>query len=175
MNKKNEIKTKKKPKRNSDTTCEIKNNNKKAIYTSANKEISNFAYKTFISKIRKKIIEQPGIQRIDNIGYPFTERDSQYYLSHLSSTKNLNCVNPNNYSNVIITDRHIIRSASTSSILKGTYSKEKAEERRNKKRELDAIIKPCVSRIVQGLSFTHSKHSNDRIFIKNKYGDLFID
>ena len=39
MNKKNEIKTKKKPKRNSDTTCEIKNNNKKAIYTSTNKEI----------------------------------------------------------------------------------------------------------------------------------------
>ena len=76
---------------------------------------------------------------------------------------------------MIITDRHIIRSASTSSILKGTYSKEKAEERRNKKRELDAIIKPCVSRIVQGLSFTHSKHSNDRIFIKNKYGDLFND
>lgn len=129
-----------------------------------NKEISNFAYQNFVSNVKKKIVNQPGIQRIDVIGAPFNENlKKQCYLSHLSSTKT------NNNINIKPTEKKINNSN------KNINNNFNFEENNNSEstKEIDCIINKSLPRILQSLVFTNYININEKVFIRNKYSKLF--
>lgn len=127
----------------------------------SNKEISNFAYENFVSSVKKKIVNQPGIQRIDVIGDPFNENHkNQCYLSHLSSTKT------NNLNN--------IPTEKINNINKNINNNYNFEENNNieSTKEIDYIINQSLPRILQSLVFTNYRNQNEKVFIRNKYSQL---
>ena len=137
-------------------------------------QIRDFSFNSFVTNIKKKVVDQPGIKVITKIFNPDFPNE-KHFLSHLSTTAKqqpITCedgtlLRNSNNEGCYVYDTH-------------NHEQEKNYDKMNDKQiedenKVNEVINYHTHRILQALSFTKSKREYDKIYIRNKYARLFME
>ena len=126
-------------------------------------QIRDFSFNSFVTNIKKKVVDQPGIKVITKIFNPDFP-NKEHFLAHLSTTTK--------QQPITCDDGVLLRNNNNNRIEGYCEYNKNANENDNKVNE---VIDYHTYRILQALSFTKSKREYDKIYIKNKYARLFME
>ena len=131
-------------------------------------QIRDFSFNSFVTNIKRKVVDQPGIKVITKIFNPDCPNE-EHFLSHLSTTAKQQPITCDSSCTLL---RSSNNSKNERCHVYNSQSGNKPNEDANK---VNAVIDYYTPRIIQALSFTKSKREYDKIYIRNKYARLFME
>ena len=129
-------------------------------------QIRDFSFNSFVTNIKKKVVDQPGIKVITKIFNPDFPNE-EHFLAHVSTTAK--------QQPITCEDGALLRNSSNNKIESYcAYSNSNVKENANENK-VNEVIDYHTYRILQALAFTKSKREYDKIYIRNKYARLFME
>lgn len=166
-------------------------------------KFSNYSYGAFMRSVKKNQVEQPGIRSVVNIGQPVENHHilsafsttgkkvptqkrfpssgkKNETNSKIQSVSGKNNITKRTNSNSNIKKKVAVKYSDKNKDINKGRSKDKENDMKNGNENLvndedrlNGILNKFVPRILKSLAFTNSNKPNNKIYIKNKYAELF--
>lgn len=131
-------------------------------------QIRDFSFNSFVTNIKKKVVDQPGIKVITKIFNPDFP-NKEHFLAHLSTTTKQQPITCDDVNGALLRNNN---NNNNNKIEGYCACNNNVNVNDNKVNE---VIDYHTHRILQALSFTKSKREYDKIYIRNKYARLFME